>query len=149
MGLNTHEQRLKRALAKVPVRFAHDGQAMQIAQMVHTCHVGIPRCEWKKIYPYWMVAEHDGEMVGCVQLCYSSPIARLEFMSFVPGLAFKTRAIAVKGMLMMAARTLKKTEGVTAVAGTLDFAQKSFRDILKDEGCRVALSGQVLVMEFE
>jgi hypothetical protein len=135
--------RRARAAREIHVRFARDGEAMLIAQMVHASHDAVPNVTWTNVYPYWMAAEHEGEVVGCVQLCYSIPIGRMEFMSFLPDLPFRTRAMAVKALLNLGELTLKKT-GAQVVAGTLGFDQKSFRDILKAQGATVAMSGNIL-----
>lgn len=137
--------RLARALKEVSVRYARNSEGMAIAQMVHTCHTGVPNVSWTAIYPYWLVAEKDGEVIGCVQLCYSAPVGRLEFMSFVEGLPYRTRALAVKSMLMLATLTLQKATGASAVAGCLAFDQGRFKEILKAEGCRVVMSANVMV----
>jgi len=138
------DERLQRALREVLVRFARDAEGMAIAQLVHTCHEGVPKADWSKVYPNWMVAEKDGEVIGCVQLCYAKPIGRLEFLSFVPGLPYRTRALAVRSLLSLASMALRHS-GATAVAGTVGFEQKSFKEILKKNDCRVVVSGNVFV----
>lgn len=135
--------RLERAMREVQVRFARDGEGMAIAQMVHCSHDAVPNTTWEKVYPFWMVAEREGELIGCVQVCYSIPVGRMEFMSFVPNLPFRTRALAVKALLHLGSLTLKKS-GAQVVAGCLGFEQKGFKQILKDQGCVVLTSGNVL-----
>lgn len=135
--------RLERALSEIKVRFARDAEGMAIAQMVHCSHEAVPNVEWAKVYPYWMVAEKNGDLIGCIQVCYSIPVGRLEFMSFVPGLPYRTRALAVKALLNLGTLTLKKT-GARVVAGCVGFEDKSFKEILKREGCTVFTSGNTL-----
>lgn len=135
--------RLERALREVQVRFARDGEAMAIAQMVHCSHDAVPNVRWDKVYPFWMVALKDGDLIGCVQVCYSQPIGRMEFLSFVADLPYRTRALAVKALLNLGTLTLRES-GAQVVAGCLGFEQKSFRDILKAEGCIVLMSGNTL-----
>lgn len=136
-------ERLARALREVRVRYARDSEGSAIAQMVHSCHDHVPVAEWAPIYPYWLAAEHDGEMIGCVQVCYSAPVGRLEFLSFLPNLPYRTRALAVKALLGLGELTLRKT-GAKAIAGCLGFEQKGFKEILKGEGCRVVMSANVM-----
>lgn len=135
--------RLERALREVRVRFARDSEGMAIAQMVHGSHAAVPNAGWDQVYPYWMVATKDDEPIGCVQICYSLPIARMEFLSFVPGLPYRTRALAVKALLSLATLTLKET-GAQAVAGCLGFEQRGFKEILKAEGCITLMSGNII-----
>lgn len=136
--------RLARALREVSVRYARNSEGMAIAQMVHSCHDSVPNVPWESIHPYWLAAEKDGELIGCVQVCYSAPIGRLEFLSFAPGLPYRTRALAVKSLLMLGTLTLTKV-GSRAVAGCVGFDQKGFKEILKGEGCKVVMSANVLV----
>lgn len=136
-------ERLDRALKEIRVRFARDSEGMAIAQMVHASHAGVPNVPWDKVYPSWAVAEKDGEIVGCVQVCYGVPIGRLEFLSFIPNLPFRTRALGVRALLEMGELALKKM-GAQVIAGTLGFDQRGFRDILKSRGCSVVMSGNIL-----
>jgi hypothetical protein len=136
--------RIKRAMREVRVRFARDSEGSCIAQMVHSSHEGVPNVSWTKLYPSWIVAEHDQELVGCVQVCYGVPIGRLEFLSFVPNLAFRTRALAVRALLGLGSLSLLNA-GATAIAGTVGFDQRSFKEILKANGCAIATSGNVFV----
>lgn len=137
-------ERLERALREIRVRFARDSEGMAIAQMVHASHDGVPNVPWDKVYPSWAVAEKDDEIVGCIQVCYGVPIGRLEFLSFAPNLSFRTRALAVKALLNLGALSLSM-QGAKAIAGTVGFDQKGFKEILKANGCVVALSGNVFV----
>lgn len=138
--------RLDRALREIRVRFARDSEAMLIAQLVHSSHEAVPKAAWDRVYPCWMVATKDGEIIGCVQVCYSVPIARLELLSFQPGLPYRTRALAVKALLNLAVLTLKDW-GAHAIAGCLGFDQKPFKEILKAEGCVMLTTGNVLMKE--
>lgn len=135
--------RLDRAMREIHVRFARDGEGMMIAQMVHSSHEAVPNVLWAKVYPYWMVAEHDGEVIGCVQLCYSMPVGRMEFLSFLPNLPYRTRALGVRALLELGILTLRKS-GAQAIAGTVGFEQASFKNILKAQGCTVLASGNVI-----
>ena len=135
--------RLDRALKEVKVRFAHDGEGMAIAQLVHSSHEAVPNVTWEKVRPHWMVALKDDEIIGCVQVCYSVPIGRMEFLSFAPNLPYRTRALAVKALLNLGAITLKMA-GAQAVAGCIPFADKSFKEMLKDNGCVLYHSANVL-----
>ena len=135
--------RVERALREVKVRFARDSEGMAVAQMVHSSHDAVPNASWDHIYPYWIVATKDDEMIGCVQICYSLPIARMEMLSFVPDLPYRTRALSVKALLSLATIALKNT-GAQAIAGCLGFEQKGFKEILKAEGCVTLMSGNIL-----
>ena len=141
--LATDLRRLQRALQEVRVRYARDAEATAIAQMVHSSHEAVPVVSWAKVYPYWLVAEYEQEAVGCVQLCFSAPIGRMEFLSFIPNLPHRTRALSVKALLNFAALALKR-DGATAIAGCLAHDQKGFKEILKAEGCKVLMSANVI-----
>lgn len=136
------DARLDRALKEIHVRFARDAEGMAIAQMVHSSHEAVPNVSWKSVYPYWAVAESEGELIGCVQVCYGLPVGRMEFLSFVPGLPYRKRALALKALLNLGSLALKNS-GAGAIAGTVGFEQKPFKELLKKNGCHVAVSGNV------
>lgn len=140
----TRLMRVERALREVRVRFARDSESMVVAQMVHSSHVGVPHVDWSRgVYPHWIVAQRGDEIVGCLQICYSTPIARMEFLSFQPDLAYRTRALAVKALLSLATLTLRNS-GAQVVAGCLGFDQNGFKEILKTEGCVTLMSGNIM-----
>lgn len=143
MSLATHETRLKRAMRHINARFAHDSEGTAIAQMVHTCHEQVPNVSWEKVTPFWLVVEHEQEPVGCLNIVYSVPIGRLEWMSFVSGLPYKVRALSVKALLALGESVLKRT-GSCAAVGNISFEHKSFRDILESEGCTRMMSGATM-----
>lgn len=143
MSAVAHEVRLKRAMRGIEARFARDTEGGMIAQMVHTCHEGVPNVTWERVKPFWLVVEHEQEPVGCLNVVYSVPIGRLEWMSFVPGLPFKVRALSVKALLSYGEKVLKET-GSKAAVGNISFEQKSFRDILEAEGCGRLMSGATM-----
>ncbi len=140
------EARLARALREVSVRFARDSEGILIAQMVHGSHDAVPTTGWERVAPYWLVATHADEAIGALQVCYSSPIGRLEFLSFVPGLPFRVRAAAVRALLTLGSATLAMA-GCHVVAGCVPFDQKAYRDVLKANGCTVLSSGNVLIRD--
>ena len=69
-------------------------------------------------FPYWLVAELDGEAVGCVQMCPSRPFAFLEFLSLLPGLSQRDKGIVVRDMCN-AARQRCKSMGAQFVSLTV------------------------------
>lgn len=117
-----------------------------IAQMVHSSHDAVPNTGWERVFPYWMVAEQQGEVIAALQVCYSSPIGRLEFLSFVPNLPFRTRGLAAHALLSLGSATLAKT-GCHAVAGSVPNDQQSYHDVLKANGCTILSHGSVMVRE--
>lgn len=143
MSAVPHEVRLAKAMRKYKARFAHDSEGAMIARLVHTCHEHVPNVSWNRVTPYWIVVEYDGEMTGCLQICYSLPVGRLEWMSFEPGLPYKVRALSVKALLTLGESMLKHT-GSQVVVGNLGFEQKSFREILQHEGCTRMMAGYTM-----
>lgn len=76
--------------------------------------------DWSDIYPYWLVAEHEGEIIGAIQVAYSKPMGRIETLCFREGVIGKTRAITAKKLAMHAASTLRIGGCQGAVAVILD-----------------------------
>jgi len=64
--------------------------------------------DWCDLEPNWLVAEHDGTVLGCIQVVPAKPIGRIEVLAVDPSLGLKNRyhvvrmltehAVAVIGM---------------------------------------------------
>ena len=55
--------------------------------------------DWSEVYPYWIVAEIDGKLVGCVQVSLSKPVGRVEIMGVDPTLSNARKTRVVMGLL--------------------------------------------------
>jgi hypothetical protein len=54
--------------------------------------------DWHDLEPNWLVAEHDGEIVGCIQVVPAKPIGRMEVLSINPDLSLMMRYAVTKAL---------------------------------------------------
>lgn len=87
--------------------------------------------DWSaNIGPYWLVAEHDGDPVGCIQVCPGIPVGRLEFLSVPVDLSKRIKAMAVK-RLLDAGRTTLKLAGSQMITGILHEGLEGYQRVLE------------------
>lgn len=98
----------------------------------------------KDLYPYWLVAEQAGRVVGCIQVAISKPIGYMELLAVEKTLPAAQQAVLVKALCYAAMGTLKRA-GATLAGGTVSFEDKSWKTILKRRGCVVIGSGNRLL----
>ncbi len=99
---------------------------------------------WESISPYWLFVELDGEVSGCVQVCFSKPLARVEFLCIKESIYHRVKAIMVRDLLVAACATLK-TFGAEAVMGSIPFELKNYKKMLKNHGCVVVNAGNLIM----
>lgn len=104
---------------------------------------GLP-ISWDDLYPYWLVAELDGELVGCIQVAFSKPIGYMELLAVDRSLSHTLQASLVKALCYQAMATLKKG-GCTLSGGMVAFEDKNWKKVLKRRGCVIIASGNKFV----
>ncbi len=100
--------------------------------------------DWNHIYPFWLVAVIQNVIVGCIQLCPSRPVARIEFLHTIPELSHRERSLVVWQLILTGKETLK-IEGAQMISAVIPFELKSYKRILKRRGAVTALSGNLMV----
>ena len=60
----------------------HEAEIVRlILEMVGLIPEGL---DWSEIYPSWLVAEHKGMIIGCVQVLPGKPLGHIGFLAVVP-----------------------------------------------------------------
>jgi hypothetical protein len=54
--------------------------------------------DWSDIGHHWIVAELDGELVGCLQHCPGKPFSRLEYLTASKALPHRQRALLLRNL---------------------------------------------------
>jgi len=104
--------------------------------------------DWTNIKPYWLVAEVDGEIKGCIQIFVGKPISMLEFLCFKKEVADGERALIIKALSKFGLTSLYGS-GASAVVGTVPFFLKSWKKVLKRQWNGVIVSsGNVFMKRF-
>ena len=52
--------------------------------------------DWSDLEPFWLVAEHEGVLMGCIQVVPAKPIGHMDELVVDPDLRPKTRGAVVK-----------------------------------------------------
>ena len=126
----------------VEVRLAEDVDGPAIGRLVVQAGFAVATLDWSKVYPYWLVADREDRVVGCIQVCMGLPIARLELMATDPELSNRARARVVKALLIHGLAMLKR-EGAEIAAGVVPGKLKGYQKILLHRGAIIIWSGDL------
>ncbi len=118
----------------VQIRMAKNAEGPTIYQLVTDNGFSVDGLNWNDIEPYWLVCVQDGDIVGTIQVAPSKPIGRLEMLSVDKTLSHTLRTIVVIQLLIYGSATLKAS-GSQMASGLIAFEEKSFKKILKKQGC--------------
>lgn len=101
--------------------------------------------DWSDIYPYWLVAEKDGVVVGCLNVALSKPIGILDQLAIDESLNPHARARAVKALIEQGRATLRAA-GASASISLIPFELRSYKRALKKHfGAEVVNQGNVIM----
>ena len=68
----------------ITVRLASNYEGDLIRELVYQNGFDLDWIDWNDIYPFWLVALMEENIVGCIQVCLSRPIGRIELLSINP-----------------------------------------------------------------
>ena len=128
--------------SEVNTRLAENKDGKKIKELVTSAgfNIDIP---FDDIYPFWLVAEYENEIVGCIQTCIGKPIGRVEMLAAKKSLPHRICAIVVLQLLVTAINTLKQSGAVMA-SGVIPFTMKSYKRILRRYGCVTFATGNLM-----
>ncbi len=128
---------------KIKIRIAQNSDGKIIEHLVKSSGFDIKDIDWNDVYPYWLVADLNGEVIGCIQTCISKPIGRLEMLAVIEDLNPVLRSIVVKSLLYAGGATLKAA-GAQIAMSMIEFGSQSFKKLLKRRGCVVVGQGNMI-----
>ena len=99
--------------------------------------------DWMDVGNYWLKATRDGRLVGCVQLVFARPIARLEYLSVADDLEPYVQAKIVRELLDYSYQQLING-GAQAVSSTIPFSLKVAKRQLKKRGSIATEQGNIM-----
>mgnify|MGYP001600186812 FL=1 len=114
---------------KVKIRLATDEAGPLIAALLKANNIVLPGETWERVFPNWLIATVDDEVIGCVMVLPGRPIGFLEFLFAKPSANFKFRAIAIRKLLLQGMATIQHA-GASYVAGMVDVSNKRFQNVL-------------------
>lgn len=89
--------------------------------------------DWSDIFPYWLVAECEGRIIGAINIRISKPFASVEMLSLASDLTKKVRGVATD-MLVAAAKTVVAQYGSQAICGLIPDELASYRRVAERRG---------------
>lgn len=150
-GLPVHDQRFADEYpASVTVRMAEDEDGPRVGELVSGLMNGadLGFVDWSEVKPWWLVAEIEQEVVGCIQVSLGKPFGRIELLAVAEGLPHRTRAMAVKELALQGMATLQRS-GAQVVVSMVSFDQKGWKKLLKKRGGVIMFSGHTFLKRLE
>ena len=110
----------------VKIRLANDNMGSRIADVLRDNGVDINGISWDSVYPYWLIATHNDDVIGCCQVLPAQPVGYVEFLCVSPSASFKLRAIAMRKLIVQSMMTLRLAKcqyvGANIETGNFKFA---------------------------
>jgi hypothetical protein len=130
--------------ADIKVRMAQDSEASIVAGLVkpHFQFVGWD-LKFETVFPYWLVAEVAGEIVGTINIRISVPISTAEMLVVKPGFERDERRM-IALLLADSATVICLEHGAEAMSAMVFDEMGSFVDYCKENGGMVGGHGSIL-----
>ena len=135
----------------IKARLAINDEGPRVAELAATCGFVFSDWEidWSDIHPHWLVADHLGGLLGCLQICYGRPVGRLEALCIDKSLERLTRALVVNLLLDTGAAILKEY-GAQFASGLIPFEMKWYKRWLKrHKNAETVASGNLVIYHME
>ena len=91
---------------EVKIRIAENVDGKTIGELAWSCGFTVEGISWEDIYPYWLVAEISGSIVGAIQVLLGRPIGRIENLCYDRSLRKRDQAAVVSGLVYQALAVL-------------------------------------------
>ena len=124
----------------VTIRMAENSEGRTIGALVVAAGFDVARLDWAVVNPWWLVAEIDGHIVGCIDILPSRPVGRLEMLAVHPELSNRKRAKVVKALLGHGLALLQRA-GCEIGAGIVPEGMEGYRKVLEHRGSRAITEG--------
>ena len=118
---------------KVAIRLATDETGPLIAEVLKSNDIELPGADWSKVFPHWLVATVDDEVIGCIMMMPAKPFGFLEFLFTKKTAPYKLRIIAFRKLAQQGVATLQ-VAGCSWVLGTVEPGNKAYLQILDNHG---------------
>lgn len=118
---------------KVVIRLATDETGPLIAEVLKSNGIELPGADWSKVFPNWLIATVEDEVIGCLQVLPAKPVSHCEFLAVRPNIDFKTKAIAIRKLMLQGIATAYHG-GASYVACNIDAKNKKFEKVVKNIG---------------
>lgn len=113
----------------VVIRLAVDAAGPAIAAVLKENGIVLEAAHWERVFPHWLLATRNDDVIGCCQVLVAKPVGFVEFMFVRPSAPFKIRAIAMRKLIIESMRTLYHG-GAQYVGGVVAVKNRKFADVL-------------------
>ncbi len=131
---------------RISITTAAAGDGASITALLEASHYH-PRLlefiDWMDLGGYWLKATREGALVGCMQMIFARPVARLEYLAVAEDLKPYVQAKIVRELLDFGCRVLAEN-GAQAVSGTVPFALKVAKRQLRKRGAIATEQGNIM-----
>ena len=104
--------------------------------------------DWHDLEPNWLVAEHEGVILGCIQVVPAHPIGRIEVLCVDPDLGVMMSTAVVKGLTSHAMGTLMMY-GSQCASSIIPSELGSYLDALLERDWIILESGSIVMRRLE
>lgn len=115
---------------KVVIRLATNTAGPEIAAVLKENKVELPGADWDSVFPHWLIATVDDDVIGCCQVSIAKPVGFVEFMFVRKSAPFKLRAIALRKLGIQALSTLHLA-GCAYIGGVVATSHFKFANVIK------------------
>ena len=91
---------------RVKIRLATNEMGPHIRDVLAENGIELPEAKWDAVFPTWLIATVEDEVIGCCQVLLAKPVGFVEFLFVRPSVGFKLRAIAVRKLIIQGLATL-------------------------------------------
>jgi len=128
----------------IKVRMANDDEAEIVSNLVSEIFdMGGWMPKFETVFPYWLVAEIAGEIVGTINIRIALPISSVELLSIDPVLG-KIERSRVFSMLLDSAYACCGAAGAEAVSSMIPDELPSYQKVLEDRNVMVGGHGAIM-----
>ena len=128
----------------ITTRLATDEEGQAIKALMSQFHAVEDWVDFSRVAPFWIVAEMDGKIVGCIQTLPSRPFGSLENLHILESLRKRERKkIAVQ--LLLDGCAVLRYHGASAATGFVPDLLIEYRDMLMKRGTRIWDRGAVMM----
>ena len=102
------------------------------------------KIDWNDLEPNWLVAEHAGRFVGCIQVCPARPIGRIEILCVDPELRLIMRYLVTRELTNHAVGVVKMY-GAQAVCSTIPWRYGDYLHGAQNRGWEAIDNGSMIM----
>lgn len=100
--------------------------------------------DWSRISPGWLIAEYQGEPVGCIMVLVGAPFCRIEMLCIVPSVSKRLRSMIARE-LVYTALAVGQAQGSTAATAMVGWSNDQWLKIWQRRGAIPYAEGVFLV----